>query len=388
MSTWSVDRAIRFLPIAVLVATFDRTVVAPMLIAMSSDFDVSLAAITVSVSAYLLAYGVAQPIWGLISDRLGRISTMRLALVLAALTDLLSIIPMSLELFIVIRGIAGATMAGVFPTAVVFIGDTVHDPRKRQPAIAGLQAGVAVGLTLGTVLGGVGVGLVGWQAFFALTAVVSLVIAAFLKHLPNPKPGEELLPIRKAFSVVFHNGWAWFLYALVFVEAAALLGGFSLTPAALENTGTSASIAGLMTGGYGISVLITSLVVRRVATRGRQDLLLLTGGVSAMVGFGLLAWHVSPLMVFISVCLQGVSWVTMHTTLQTWSTTLSNEARATAVSLFAGFMFLGSGFGALVAGYLLDFQGSTVMFLTVVVALAVLTVAAVIGSRRYDHRLG
>lgn len=164
MTTWSVDRAIRFLPIAVLVATFDRTVVAPMLIAMSSDFNVSLAAITVSVSAYLLAYGVAQPIWGLISDRLGRISTMRLALVLAALTDLLSIIPMSLELFIVIRGIAGATMAGVFPTAVVFIGDTVHDPRKRQPAIAGLQAGVAVGLTLGTVLGGVGVGLVGWQA--------------------------------------------------------------------------------------------------------------------------------------------------------------------------------------------------------------------------------
>ncbi len=65
-----------------------------MLLTMGQDFNVDLATITLSVSAYLLFYGLAQPVWGLISDRLGRISTLRLALILAAVMDLVSIIPM------------------------------------------------------------------------------------------------------------------------------------------------------------------------------------------------------------------------------------------------------------------------------------------------------
>jgi len=80
--------------------------------------------------------------------------------------------------------------------------------------------------------------------------------------------------------------------------------------------------------------------------------------------------------------------VTMHTTLQTWSTTLSNRARALAVSLFAGMMFLGNGFGAFVAGYLLDFRGSVAMFSVVTAGVVVLTALSVVGARRYQHRLG
>jgi predicted MFS family arabinose efflux permease len=51
-------------------------------------------------------------------------------------------------------------------------------------------------------------------------------------------------------------------------------------------------------------------------------------------------------------------------------------------------MFLGNGFGAFVAGYLLDFRGSQVMFAVVTTGVLVLTVLAVFGARRYQHRLG
>ena len=99
---WTVERTIRFLPFAVFVATFDRAVIAPMLLGMSQDFNVDLATITLSASAYYLAYGLAQPVWGLVSDRLGRIATMRLALILAGVLDLISVIPMSIEPFCLI----------------------------------------------------------------------------------------------------------------------------------------------------------------------------------------------------------------------------------------------------------------------------------------------
>lgn len=388
MRDWSIEKASRFLPFAVFVATFDRAVIGPMLITMGDDFDVDLATITISASVYLLFYGLAQPVWGIISDRLGRIATLQLALVLAATMDLISVIPMPFETFLVVRALAGATMAGVFPMAVIFLGDTIKEPQRRQSAIASLQTGVAIALTLGTVLGGVGVVVIGWQAFFVSTAAVCLVLATVLRKAPNVRPGDERLPTRVAFAEVARNKWAWFLYLLVFVEAASLLGGFNLVPAALEETGRSPAIAGVATGTYGLSVLATSMIVRRATKRVRPAGFLLIGGVSASVGFGLLVFVVSPTTVLISCALQGVAWVTMHTTLQTWSTTLSNRARATAVSLFAGFMFLGNGFGAFVAGYLLDFRGSEVMFSVITTGVIVLTVLAVIGARRYQHRLG
>jgi len=147
-------------------------------------------------------------------------------------------------------------------------------------------------------------------------------------------------------------------------------------------------VAGLATGTYGLAVLGTSMVVRRVTNKIDPAGFLLIGGISAGIGFGMLIAYVSPVTVLISCALQGVAWVTMHTTLQTWSTTLSNRARATAVSFFAGFMFLGNGFGAFVAGYLLDFRGSTSMFTVVTTGVIVLTLLAVIGARRYQHRLG
>lgn len=237
MSNWSLERTTRFLPYVVLVATFDRAVIGPMLITMGEDFDVDLTTITLSTSAYLLCYGLAQPMWGLISDRLGRIATLQLALVCAAVMDLVSVVPMSIEAFIGVRALAGVTMAGVFPTAVIFLGDTITSAPKRQSAIASLQSGVAIGLTLGTVLGGVGVVLVGWRAFFASTAVVCLVLAVAVRRAPNVKPGEGVLPTSQALAEVARNKWAWFLYLLVFIEAASILGGFNLVPAALEETG-------------------------------------------------------------------------------------------------------------------------------------------------------
>lgn len=385
---WTLERTLGFLPFAILVATFDRAVVTPMLVSMGADFDVNIATITVSVSVYLLAYGFAQPVWGIISDRLGRTATMRLALVLAGIFDIISVIPMPIEAFIAARGIAGATMAGVFPTAVIFIGDMVSDPRKRQAPMANLQTGVALGLTLGTVLGGLGVAFVGWQAFFIATGLVCFLIAWYVRGMPNPKPGAERLPVLTSFRIVFTNHWAWILYALVFLEAGALLGGFSLVPAALEEAGSTPAVAGLVTGAYGVMVLVTSMYVRKRAAHLPPYIYLLVGGISASIAFALLTWMVSPAIVVVSVALQGIAWVTMHPTLQVWSTTLSVEARATAVSLFAGFMFLGNGVGAQIAGYLLDFEGARIMFAVITAATIVLTITSVLSSRRYVHRLG
>lgn len=386
MTTWSQGRITTALLAGVFISTFSRFLMPPMLLEMAADFGTTLAAIALAASAYFFAYGLAQPVWGIVSDRIGRVRTMQTALVLAAIGDVASTIPMSLEAFVAVRGLSGACMAGVFPAALIYIGDSVKDPRKRQPAVAMLMTGVAIGITLGTLLGGLGIETLGWQPMFWATAAGSLLVAWFVRRLPEPEH-EAAPPVLRSFRIILSSGWPWLLYLLVFVEAGVLLGGLAMIPASIEVAGGTPAVAGLLTAAYGVSVLVMSVAARRASASTSAARLLVIGGAGAVLGFGLLAIGISPVLVVAGVTLQGVAWVFMHSTLQTWATSLSVAARATAVSLFAGFMFLGNAVGTLSAGLTLERAGSQALFLGATVVALVLTVTAAAARRRFEHRL-
>jgi len=379
-------RVISALLAGVFISTFARFLMPPMLLAMAGDFSVTLAVISLAASAYFLTYGLAQPVWGIISDRIGRVAVMRTALLLSALFDAASAIPMPVGLFIAVRALSGACMAGVFPAALIYIGDAIHDPKERQPRIALLMSGVAMGITLGTLAAGLGVETIGWRAFYVITAILSALVAWYVSRVPEPQRPAPL-PVIRAFSLVLASGWSWLLYALVFVEAGVLLGGFAMIPASVELAGGTPALAGLLTAGYGVSVLVMSAIARSVSARWAAAILITIGGAGAFVGYTLIAIDVSPVFVVLSVVLLGVAWVFMHSTLQTWATSLSAEARATAVSLFAGFMFFGNAVGTMIAGVALQDSGSRALFMSLAAIAFVLTVVAATSRRRFEHRL-
>ena len=43
-----------------------------------------LPSVVTAASVYYVAYGAMQPVWGIVSDRLGRVRTLRVTLLLAA----------------------------------------------------------------------------------------------------------------------------------------------------------------------------------------------------------------------------------------------------------------------------------------------------------------
>ncbi|MEK9736759.1 MAG: hypothetical protein VW239_05510, partial [Candidatus Nanopelagicales bacterium] len=116
-------------------------------------------------------------------------------------------------------------------------------------------------------------------------------------------------------------------------------------------------------------------------------ILLVIGGSGAVLCYALLAISITPAFVVSGVVLLGVAWVFMHSTLQTWATSLTAEARATAVSLFAGFMFFGNAVGTLIAGVALQDAGARALFFTFTVIALILTTVAATARRRFEHRL-
>src|ERR687898_621836 len=63
---------LRLLQLAAFFSSFDRFAVAPMLVTIAASLGASLAKTTATASLYYLLYGGMQPVWGMLSDRLGR----------------------------------------------------------------------------------------------------------------------------------------------------------------------------------------------------------------------------------------------------------------------------------------------------------------------------
>ena len=140
----------------------DRFAVAPLLIPIAASFHVSLAAVSGAASLYYLAYGLMPPLYGVLSDRFGRVRVIRVALVGTALADLISALSPNLTALLVARFITGGIACGVFPTTLVYLADRF--PFKlRQQAITNVLVFVALGTTAGSLGAGLTAHLLSWR---------------------------------------------------------------------------------------------------------------------------------------------------------------------------------------------------------------------------------
>lgn len=73
--------SLRLIHVAVFFSSFDRLVIA-------TDLGVSLTDVAAVATIYHVGYGLMQVVWGIVSDRLGRVRTMRLALLVAGVASL------------------------------------------------------------------------------------------------------------------------------------------------------------------------------------------------------------------------------------------------------------------------------------------------------------
>jgi predicted MFS family arabinose efflux permease len=207
-------------------------------------------------------------------------------------------------------------------------------------ALTDLTAATAAGITAATALGGVLAATVSWRAALVLPTVAAVVLLCLLPGLPEPVRAPAG---RRGLRVVLRQPWGRALLALSLVEGAVLLGLLTYLVPALESTGTSPTVAGLVVALYGVSLLLTSRLVKRAVDQTPPARLLEVGAGTLALAYVVLALSQSAGAVALGAVLIGAGWAPMHSTMQTWATEAVPAARATTVSLFAGALFLGSG---------------------------------------------
>ena len=363
-------------------AFFDRFATPPMIVALAAFTDLSLAQAVQLVAIYALFYAFGQPLWGLLSDRLGRLTVLRTALLGAVLGAVASTLFITYLPLLVVRAFTGFMFGALYPTLLTLLGDT-RTGIDRARGLSDLQIYSSLGATLATLGAGAVATFVDWRLVFGLPALGAAAILFALAKVAAPPVVRGRFQLRRAFT-----GAAVGLFAIALVEGMVLLGALTYIVPALQHAGVGIGLAGLLATGYAVGVILGARAMKILVHRFSRTQLICAGGSVLTLACGIsMLWPV-PAVVTVTAALIGVANAVMHSSMQGWATDVAPQARATTVSLFAASLFLGGSLGNFATASLAETGNYAAIFGYGLLLSAVLTAAATIGHATWKRRHG
>ncbi|MGV0792650.1 MFS transporter [Mycolicibacterium sp. XJ1819] len=160
-----------------LMSTLDGTIVIVALPRMQADLDLSDAAKSWVITAYVLAFGGLLLLGGRIGDAIGRKRAFLSGVGVFTIASLVCGLATDGVTLIVARAVQGTGAAVAAPTGLALIATTYAVGHARNRAMAVSAAMQGIGSVLGLVLGGA-LTVVSWRLAFLINVPIGIVIVA------------------------------------------------------------------------------------------------------------------------------------------------------------------------------------------------------------------
>jgi len=150
----------------------------PSLPLIALDFATSAEAVALTVSAYFFAFCIMAPIYGPLSDALGRRRVLLFGLLMFTMCSLLCVFADTIGMFIFLRFLQGAGAAVGWVIGLAIIKDTT-DTQKSVSMLSMMHTVVALAPAIAPILGGYVGSFWHWRATFGIMATGALLIGCF-----------------------------------------------------------------------------------------------------------------------------------------------------------------------------------------------------------------
>jgi len=279
-------------------------------------FGASQAAVQLSFSGYVLAYGLLQLVYGPWSDRIGRRQVLMFGLAVTLLGSVIAALATDLFTLVAARVLQGAGSAAGMVVGRALIQDLFQGPeRTRVMAYVGMAMGLCP--PLGTIVGGQLHVSLGWQANFVLMAVLAVLLwVAAWRGLPAHQPlatpqAHWLKAMLGAYAQLLKDRRFVLYVALLSITSATFYAFLGAAPLVLGSYGVGPDGIGyyimFVPGSYIVGNFLTSHLVQRLG----DQRIMWTGQALTLTGIGLmlalaLAGFDSPLALALPLTLMGL----------------------------------------------------------------------------------
>lgn len=356
-----------------IISAADNWIASLLLPSIADTFGVQVSAASAVLTAYLIPYGLLQPVYGHLSDRYGRGKILISLMLFLAIFTLLCSTAKSLAWLVLFRFCTGCAAAGIIAVCLGVIGDA-YDDKDRQKIVAIFLGSVFLGQGLSAALGGWAVARFSWReiflAFSALSAVsfVSLFTLNF-KDAPKSK-GESFVK-----SLASLRGDAALLrsYFLALCNGVIVLGAYSFIGAyLLKKLGLSSNFAGACLMLYGVACFLAGNAARYLKEKLPPKEILSLGFLASASALCLLASCFAA-TAYVGTFLLGFGYVCAQSVLASAALRCSS-AKGLSSGIIGTAIFFGGGIGTAVGGKALEYLSYQGLFCGFAALAAVLLI--------------
>lgn len=360
-------RAVTVLFLTMFIVMVGFGVIMPILPFYAENMGATATHLGLLFASYSIVQFFFSPVWGQMSDRVGRKPMILVGLLGFGLSFLLFGLATSLWMLFAARILGGILSAATLPTVMAYIADTT-DTKARGGGMGILGAAMGMGITFGPVIGGF-LGEYSPSLPFYFSAGLALAVAIFaFFFLPESlsvaarQRARSAVRQRSSLSEVVTalRGPIGFVLLLAFLASFAsanLEGTFALFSQA--HLGFGEAEMGLVFGVMGVVMALTQgLLVGRFINRWGEERMIQVGLVSSAVGFIFFLATFNMLSLLVVMALMGVGNAAMRPAVNSLASKLvPPEEQGSAMGVVNSYNSLGRIFGPVVGGVIFDVLG-------------------------------
>ncbi len=347
------------------------------------------------VASFAFMQFLLAPVWGRLSDRIGRKPLITLGMFGFAAAEFIFAFATDLWMLYASRILAGTFASAIMPTAMAYVADVTQE-EDRGKGMGLLGAAMALGIVIGPGIGG-------WLAEIDLSlpflvagiaGTSAAILSVFmLKETLSPEAMEEAKNEEKMNQ--FKRMWialrspVGFLLILVFVMSFALANFTSIFGFyALKRYGYDPAEVGIIVAVTGvIGAVAQGTLVGRLTNRFGEDRVVTGSLLWSAIGFILMVFAFNYVTVILTVSIFFLGNSILRPALNSFISKLAGKQQGTIMGLNNSFLSLGNAAGPVLAGFLFEVNIHIPYLLGAAVLLGALAAMKVWTSNKVEQTI-
>ena len=380
------NRMLLVLGLMAFLANGDNYAAAPLLINISNDLNLSVSTAALSVTSYMLSFGVFTLIFGPLADRFGKVKIINIAAIGTAIFSMLGATAFNLPSLIFFRAMNGAFGAGIFPVTMALVGENFDDS-NRQKALGKVMGMMFLGAATATIMGGVLAYIGSWRLVYLVYGVGELVLALIMfRILERDKPVVEKLNLLTSYKNVFKNYRFVRLVTVILFVGFSVFGSFTYTGKLVQEiTGYNIFIVGIILSVFGFGTVIGGRLAPKIRTKLKNSFLAVAGLLGS-ISLLILALSSNVVLLILGFLGFGIAFISLQSTLIATAQRMLPKMKGTAMSMASFNMFVGGALGTSLNGMVMDSVGLSQIFINASILILIAGIVSAILVSKFEMK--